>query len=331
MKALIFTEGGRKIGFGHITRCLSLYDEFTKNGIETILIVAGDSSVLDLLKGKNFTIVNQLNEKIFINSSINFKLINIAVIDSYLATIHFYNECDKKIGLCVYIDDNNRLNYPQGVLINGDLDAENFHYPDIKNHNYLLGSKYILLPSEFRFVSKKNINKKLQQILITLGGTDLRNLTLPIIQLLATCYPNICKKVIVAPGYSNVEQIRKNASENTHIIYNPNMKKIKQLMLDSDIAISAGGQTVYELASTGTPAIIVGVAKNQLAVIKAFQRSGYIEYAGWWKSEQIFKNILNCIQNLKTFEERMKRSVKGVSLIDNQGAERIVKFIKNII
>ena len=33
MKVFIITEGGKNIGFGHITRCLSLYQAFEEKGI----------------------------------------------------------------------------------------------------------------------------------------------------------------------------------------------------------------------------------------------------------------------------------------------------------
>jgi len=331
MKALIFTEGGKKIGFGHLTRCLSLYNEFIKNGIETLLIVAGDNSVLDLLKGKKFKIVNQLSEEVFTDRSINFNFIDIIVIDSYSATLHFYNTCEKNTKLCVYIDDYFRLDYPKGILINNDINTKEFHYSQTIDRSFLLGSKYTLLPSEFESVSKKIINKNIQKILITFGGTDLRNLTLPIMQLFAIHYPKIIKKVIIAPGYSNIDQIYKNTPENTDLIFNPDMKKIKQLMIDADIAISAGGQTIYELACTGTPTIVIGVAKNQLSAIKAFKKSKYIIYAGWWNSNQLLTKIVECIEYSKSFEVRTKRSKKGMLLIDNRGAKRVVNFLLNKI
>ena len=31
-KVIILTEGGKKVGFGHITRCISLYQAFEEKG-----------------------------------------------------------------------------------------------------------------------------------------------------------------------------------------------------------------------------------------------------------------------------------------------------------
>ena len=50
MKVVIVTEGGKDIGFGHITRCISLYQAFEERGIIPEFIVSGDTTVASLLK-----------------------------------------------------------------------------------------------------------------------------------------------------------------------------------------------------------------------------------------------------------------------------------------
>ena len=56
MKVVILTEGGADIGFGHITRCLSLYQAFEEKGIVSEMIINGDGSVLGLLRNSNYQI-----------------------------------------------------------------------------------------------------------------------------------------------------------------------------------------------------------------------------------------------------------------------------------
>ena len=50
MRVFIITEGGRNIGFGHITRCISLYQAFERRKIIPELIVNGDNTIEELLK-----------------------------------------------------------------------------------------------------------------------------------------------------------------------------------------------------------------------------------------------------------------------------------------
>ena len=55
MKAVIFTEGGKGIGFGHVIRCLAIRRAFERAGIKTELIVEGDRSVACVLGRERYT------------------------------------------------------------------------------------------------------------------------------------------------------------------------------------------------------------------------------------------------------------------------------------
>jgi RimJ/RimL family protein N-acetyltransferase len=55
-----------------------------------------------------------------------------------------------------------------------------------------------------------------------------------------------------------------------------------ELMTASDIAVSAAGQTLFELARCGVPTIAVGVAENQRHNLEGFTDAGVCYNAGWW-------------------------------------------------
>jgi len=57
MKVFILTEGGEEIGFGHLIRCISLYQAFEERGITPKFVVNGDESIEDLLKNKSYEIL----------------------------------------------------------------------------------------------------------------------------------------------------------------------------------------------------------------------------------------------------------------------------------
>ena len=90
MKIIIITEGGKNTGFGHITRCLSLYQAFEERGIKPKFIINGDTDIEYLLKDINYQIFNWLDEKSKLFEMV--KDADIAIIDSYLADISLYNK-----------------------------------------------------------------------------------------------------------------------------------------------------------------------------------------------------------------------------------------------
>ena len=101
---------------------------------------------------------------------------------------------------------------------------------------------------------------------------------------------------------------------------------MKQAMLDSDIAISAGGQTLYELARVGVPAMAIVVAENQMNNVRGWQKAGFIEYAGWWDDKHLPDMLIAGLRVLNNFHVRRNRSFKGREHVDGLGAKRIVEF-----
>ena len=325
MKIHIITEGGKNIGYGHITRCLSLYQAFKEKGIIPEFIINSDNSIKCILNHENYQILNWIQEKNKL-----FKIIkdsDIAIIDSYLADISFYEEISKLVKIAAYIDDNKKLDYPKGIVVNGSIYAEKLNYPKKEGIVYLLGPKYILLRKEFWEVPEKEIKENIETIMVTFGGDDSKNMTPKIMNLLNKEYPNLKRNIIIGRAFNNLDEIKKEANEYTNLIYYPDAEEMKEVMLESDVAISAGGQTLYELARVGVPTIGICVADNQKRSIKGWKRVGFLEYVGWYNVNNILEKIKNSIKYLEDVKERKNKSKVGREYIDRQSSIRIIKVL----
>jgi len=329
MKVFIITEGSKNIGFGHITRCISLYQAFEERKIIPKLIINGDDTIKDLLKDLNYQIFNWLDEKSRLFEKV--KDADIVIIDSYLADISFYNTLSDLVRLAVYIDDNKRLDYPRGVVVNGSIHAEELNYPKKNGVKYLLGPKYLPLRKEFWEVPKKEIKEKIESIMITFGGDDMRNMTPKVLGFLRENYPELKKNVIVGKAFQNIDEIKKNADKNTNLIYYPDANKMKKVMLESDIAISAGGQTLYELARVGVPTVGICVAENQLRNVRGWERIGFLEYVGWYNKNDILEKTKDAVEYIKGIKIRKSRSKIAKKIVDGKGSLRIVDRVIKVI
>lgn len=327
MKIVIITEGSSEIGFGHITRCMSLYQAFKEKELPVQFIVNGDSTIEHLLENTKHKIFNWLEDSFRLFKSLNNS--DIVIIDSYLADEEFYKKISKSVAIAVYIDDNKRINYPKGIVINGTVLAEKLNYPSAEEVEYLLGSHYIPLRREFWDVPEKEIKKNLESIMITFGGDDLRNLAPDILKILIDKYPYLNKKVVIGRGFKRIESIENLKDDKTELIYYPDAKGMLNVMIESDMAISAGGQTLYELARIGLPTIAIGVAYNQTHNVENWQKVGFIEFAGFWDNKNLYNNVLEKIELLKDKNVRLKKSIKGRNAVDGKGAIKIVKYCLN--
>ncbi len=327
MKVCILTEGGKNIGSGHITRSTTIYQALQERDIQPTFIINDDESARQQLTGGGISSIgfDWLNDTERLFSLIEDA--DIVFVDSYLAGYDLYESISKAVKKGVYFDDDMRMNYPEGFVVNGAISAERMPYPEQEGVTYLLGAKYTPLRKEFWDVPAKPIRDIPEAVMITFGGTDVRNLTPKVLKLLVDAYPGLVKKVIIGNGFRNTTEIESFKDHNTELMYHPDAAEMKKVMLESDIAISAGGQTLYELARVGVPTIAVTVAENQSVNIEGCQDAGFVEYAGDGASERLPERINQKIEMLKDNKVREGKSKAGREVIDGKGSSRIVREV----
>lgn len=324
VKVCIITEGSGKIGFGHITRCSGLYEAFSNKGIHPLFILNSDESTRSLLNEKESLIFDWLkNRQRLLNLIEN---MDIVIIDSYLADLEIYEKISELVSVPVYLDDDKRIDYPKGIVVNGTIHSKYLDYPETENVEYLLGTDYIPLRKEFVNVPVKKTFKKVESVMITFGGDDLRNMTPKMLEILTEYFPRLIKKVIIGKGFKNINEIEKLESKNTELIYYPEAQGMIDCMLNSDLCISAGGQTLYELARIGLPTIAIAVAKNQINNVNYWKETDFIEYAGFWDDTHLVKKIIQCIEDLQDLNLRECKSKIGQNSVDGMGALRIAEY-----
>jgi len=315
MKVAIITEGYQGTGYGHLTRCLSIYQGFEEKGIIPLYIANCDETGKKFIPNVNLLQLNwHENEEILLAK---IKDYDIAIIDSYLAPFETYNKIYNSVKKTVYIDDYMRLNYPPGIIVNGTIGAENLPYPKSENHELLLGIEFMPLRKEFWDVEiPVRHNNSIKNMFINFGAQDFRNLTSKILAFLFNGFPNINYHVVVSEKF--VPELENN---NIHYYHSLNAKEMLNLMLKSDIAVTAAGQTTYELARIGLPTIAIGVIENQKHNLKGWLENDFIDEEIWYNDynylEKIKRNVYLCDRFL----------TKSTPFIDGQGVRRIIDKI----
>ena len=327
-KILILTEGGKGIGFGHVARNVALCQAFGEKQIYPKLLINGDGSFNNLLESNKYKIFDWLKNP---NTTLDFiRKADIVIIDSYLAKIDFYRKVSSLVKIAVYADDYKRMVYPRGIVVNGAISANNIDYPFRKDTVYMLGPKYTALRKEFWYVPQRRVRRRIRSVMMTFGGHGLNDIMIVILKALAEKYPMVTKNIVISNGLQDREKMNGIKDRNTNFIMNPDAEIMKKTMLHSEIAISAGGQTLYELARIGVPTIAVTVADNQINNIKGWTAAGFIKHAGSIMQNSKARIAGNVIANIKLLENESEReymSSVGRKFVDGQGAGRIVSMI----
>ena len=100
-----------------------------------------------------------------------------------------------------------------------------------------------------------------------------------------------------------------------------------QLMWEADVAFSSGGISMFELASVGTPGIVLCQAGHEADNAEAFVKRGIVESLG--VGEYLSADeIVRCFSEVAgDVARRREMSAAGKAFIDGRGLERITRIL----
>jgi UDP-2,4-diacetamido-2,4,6-trideoxy-beta-L-altropyranose hydrolase len=198
---------------------------------------------------------------------------------------------------------------------------------------FLLGPQYALLRPEFaerRPARVRPPRRQAERLLITLGGADPDNISRRVLEALPHLGGAPLKTVLViGPANPHRETLAALApSLGVEIAVDP--PDLAGFMLDTDIAITAGSTSFWELACLGVPALIVVIADNQRAVARAAENAGAALVLG--ESNHLDpRNLAAAVAALAADPDRRQRmSAAGRNLVDGRGAARVADAVAKI-
>lgn len=230
-------------GLGHVRRCEKILSFIEKLGVKASLYLYKQNDIGAFLEGVG-------ND-------------DFLIADSYrLNSKDFYLLKEKAKSLMVIEDEEHAKGfYPKNTkIMNFTLNALK-HYSHVSKDHYLGVGFY---PVDTRFIYDRPINTENKEVLITLGGSEQKTLK-EIVKILENKNVNLH---IISP------YIPKNPPKNTHYYSPLNPLEFSSLMKSCAYAISASGQTLYELALSQTPSLILPIASNQILQSKEFESLG---------------------------------------------------------
>ncbi|WP_001144455.1 hypothetical protein [Helicobacter pylori] len=230
-------------GLGHVRRCEKILSFIEKLGVEASLYLHKQDNINAFLEGVGGN--------------------DFLIADSYcLNSKDFYLLKEKAKSLMVIEDKEHAKGfYPKNTkILNFTLNALK-HYNHASKDHYLGVGFY---PVDSRFVYERPINTENKEVLITLGGSEQKILE-EIVKILENKNVNLH---IISP------YTPKNPPKNTHYYSPLSPLEFSSLMKSCACAISAAGQTLYELALSQTPSLIIPIASNQIIQSQEFENSG---------------------------------------------------------
>ena len=91
--------------------------------------------------------------------------------------------------------------------------------------------------------------------------------------------------------------------------------------MHADLAIAAGGSSIYERCIIGLPSVVFSIADNQIQLSRDIDQFGshyYVEKHSTFNVAQAIENIQN---NLNAYLKKM------VEMVDGSGVQHVIKEI----
>ncbi len=229
------------------------------------------------------------------------------------------------------IDDYGHLpRYDGDLILNQNCYASSDLYPEhATSSRFLFGCQYTLLRDEFTRVARPErvFKNRAKKLLITLGGSDPDGVTLKVLEILPQLDSALEVRLVIGGSNFHREELhRASAAVGAQVI--DNATNMVELMDWADVAISAGGSTCWELMHRGVPMLLVILAENQKRNVEALSSAGVAVNLGWhndWDTVTA-KNRLEELLNDAPRREAMSQI--GQEMVDGQGVQRVVEFMR---
>jgi len=348
-KIFIRVDSGIEIGAGHAMRCLSLAQALKKMNFELCFIskkTGGNISKLFTDKGFRVYYIQDNNSKlkkreIVKNDATQTAKIIIKhqtksswiLVDHYDLDFQWEKSLRKYVNKIIVIDDLARKH-------DSDLLLDQNYNKNLKTRYNklvprkcvkLLGPKYALLRNEFSILRKMvKPRKNFKRILISFGGSDPTNETgkvLSAIKILKTKKQFLKEvNVVISGSDKNKDRIKQLCNSIPNAKFYQNVYKIGRLMYKADLAVGAGGSSIWERFCLGLPTIVSIVANHQQETTKALAEKECLINVGLAKNLSV-KKYVGIFENLdiKKLRSISKNSLK---IVDGNGSFRVAKKIR---
>lgn len=361
MKIIFRTDASLQIGTGHVMRCLSLADEFARQGHECRFVSRQHSGHLgDLILSKGYALtllpvpVKRDYDVVADNSERYASWLGVPwqedakqtlgaigtlnsdwlVIDHYALDAEWEKTLAHAVGNIMVIDDLANRTHACTLLLDQNLGRAHEDYEALlpATCENLIGPRYALLRPEFSALRQQSLARRttpeLKRILLTLGGVDRDNVTGQILTALASSKLPASMTVEVVMG-KTAPHLKEVQAQVAHLPFkvtvSVNVSDMAERMCKADLAIGAAGSTSWERCCLGLPSITIVLAENQQLIGKALDVYGAGLTLG---IDEVASELHKQLERLSESPDELgKYSEVASEICDGDGIIRVMAYL----
>ena len=291
-------DASRKLGIGHVIRCLTLADYIKSHENNNISFAMRRSKLGIEMVRKRYNVFtpgetrfNYSKWLIDIILETESKYLIIDSRDKLLKSDLRLIKKNTKVKVITIDDPEDKRLECDVVLSPPVYQIDLMSWEGFKGKLFK-GWEYVLLRDEFRLIHSNSENS-IAHILLSMGGTDNKNLTLDFIKIFNKVKLSFKLIIIIGPGYlykTTLQQELSKVSFPYEVYYDP--VSISKIMTRADFSVITFGQTAYELVALGIPGLYIFHTKDHYMSSKVFIDKGLGLSIGYADSFNIENNLI---------------------------------------
>lgn len=328
-------DSNSTISAGHVMRCLAIAETMRLRDVPCLFLCAdGKSSELIGSKGFECTVLDgdwrNLDIELPRLSGLLREDVNpVLLIDTYSANPAYVKKLHKDAKIC-YLGSKLLIAPELRLLVNYSTKIDVPFYERAYNTSstkLCLGPSFAPLRREFADQSVPD-RSGVRSVLITTGNTDNEGLIDALLAGVLSSKPlsNVRFKVVVGPLFRRIDQLKSRYGNHAMVDLLFDVNDMSAIMRNVDLAVSACGTTLYELAACGVPTVGFSLVPEQSESGSSLSELGVIDYAGdaYEKGSDCVRRIVSSLEQLVANGEKRSAMAKRFhKLSDGRGCDRI--------
>jgi spore coat polysaccharide biosynthesis predicted glycosyltransferase SpsG len=216
-----------------------------------------------------------------------------------------------------------------GGVIYGDFVINALYQDSESKANHFAGPDYFVLREEFWEVEPR-LPDTAERVLLTFGGSDPTAISVLACRALA-CDTDRTYRLILGPEFDHWNELNGVLTDCPNVEVFHDIDKIGEQMAWADMAVASAGRTAYELAATGTPALLIAHNAREHNRGQFLDDQGVAEYLG--RAENLSPEKLRRAVNEIAENQALRSEIseRGQTFIDGNGARRILDLIHDLL
>lgn len=332
-----------EVGLGHLARCRALAQELKRQGEACVMVGppksyanAQDSIFIeDWIEVETWVSAEQDAAQLV--AIARDKQGGFVVLDDYRVDAGYQHVLNASRLHWLQFDGTAKKPLWADLVVNANPAARVDDYVNVLHNpaaQLLLGPGYAVMRAEFPPAALRADGRPIAQVLVAFGGGDDRGGIEFALTSLIENAPVNWRFVVISGGHNPRNPqlavwIEVHGQGRVSLLINPD--NVAAIMAGCDLAVMAGGTSIYEAASCGLPMVLIAIADNQIQPAKAWANAGAALFPGVLQ-EVNAGQLISAVSKLAADDVfRRDMAMKAGDLVDGKGAQRLASKIIEMV